>query len=105
MAKFNFYNQLVKKSGNHWVDTSLYDIQPPAILRPCIDALRQQFESSNFAFEFQNGTSLFQGTFGKDVLKFQLKNIYMMILLFLDEKVNKKMFYTDLIKVIKPVGS
>ena len=40
MVPFGFFNQIIRKSGNYWVDTSMYDIQPPAILRNCITAIR-----------------------------------------------------------------
>lgn len=36
--------------------------------------------------------------------KFSLKNIYLMILLLIDEKPNKKMFFTDITKEIRPIG-
>lgn len=33
ISKFNFFNQIIIKSGNHWNDTVQYDIQPPNIFR------------------------------------------------------------------------
>lgn len=44
MSKFNFFNQILKKSGNHWASTLFYDIQPPAILRNCLTAIRSELK-------------------------------------------------------------
>ena len=49
--------------------------------------------------------SLFSGKFAKDSYRFQFKNIYLIILLSIDEKRNKRMFYTDIINDIKPLGT
>ena len=107
VSKFTFFNQIIKKSGNHWADTASYDIQPPIILRSCIEAIRGATKNVNFIFELQNGTSLFTGTFKnkKEQLKFQFKNIYMIILLLIDEQPNKRIYFVDLVKSIRPVGS
>lgn len=45
---------------------------------------------------------MFSSTINNEVHRFQLKNIYLMALLLIDEKPNKKIFYTDLIKEIRP---
>lgn len=95
LSKFTFFNQIITKSGGHWADTLSYDIQPPEVLRPCIEAIREAGKNTNFVFELQNGTSLFMGTFKskKEPFKFQFKNIYLMILLLIDEQPNKRLFF------------
>lgn len=98
IASFGYFNQLIKKTGNFWVDTSMYDIKPPNIIKDCITAIREQLSNENLVFELHNGASLFSGAVGTEVFRFQLKNIYVMALMLIDEKPNKKMFYTDIIK-------
>ena len=45
MSPYGFFNQVIRKSGNYWVDTSMYDIQPPILLRNCITTIRTELES------------------------------------------------------------
>ena len=47
---------------------------------------------------------MFSSTIGTEVHLFQLKNIYLMTLLLIDEKRDKKLFYTDIVKEIRPLG-
>jgi len=56
-------------------------------------------------FEYFNGASLFTGSINGVLHKFNLKNIYLMILLHIDESPGKKMFFPDIKKAIKPFGS
>jgi hypothetical protein len=59
MKKFNFFNQIIRKSGNFWSDTSKFEITPPILLKDCITTIRDQLKEENLIFELQNGTSLF----------------------------------------------
>lgn len=40
MKKFTFFNQIIRKTGNFWADTSKYEIQPPIILKDCLTTIR-----------------------------------------------------------------
>lgn len=48
---------------------------------------------------------MFTATIKNQLFSFQFKNIYMIILFLIDEKVNKRMFYNDILKEIKPAGA
>lgn len=50
MAPYGFFNQIIRKSGNYWTDSSMYDIQPPAVLRNCISTIRGELENENLVF-------------------------------------------------------
>lgn len=50
---------------------------------------------------------MFTGSFKnkKDTFKFQFKNIYLIILLLIDEQPNKRMFYNEITNKIRAIGS
>lgn len=50
MSTFGFFNQVIRKSGNHWADTHAFEIQPPLVVRPCIDNMRDYYKDKNFVF-------------------------------------------------------
>lgn len=60
--------------------------------------------NTNIQFEFNSGISLFKGDFDNGKKQnFQFKNIYMIVLLFIDEE--KKVLFGNLKKKIESVGS
>lgn len=44
MSAYPFFNQIIRKTGNLWVDTSMYDITPPKILKNCLETIRSELE-------------------------------------------------------------
>lgn len=44
MKKFNFFNQIIRKSGNFWTDGTKFEITPPILLKDCITTIRDQLK-------------------------------------------------------------
>lgn len=48
--------------------------------------------------------STFRATIGKNKYTFSLNNLYVLILFSIDEKLNKKMFFNEILDQITPAG-
>lgn len=103
--KFHFLNQIIIKNNTFWNESTFFDIEPPNVLRKCISETINYIEkNANIQFELFNGVSTVRSTMNKGKYTFQIKNIYIVILLHIDERPNKKMYYGDIIDKIKPTG-
>ena len=74
-------------------------------LQQSFNVVSEYFKNSNtnIQFEFNTGVSLFKGDFDNGKKQnFQFKNLYLLILLFIDEE--KKMLFGNLKKKIEAVG-
>lgn len=66
--------------------------------------MKQVPNNSNISFELFNGVSTVLFHNGEITLNFIFKNIYVIILLLIDEKPNKKLYYNEIIEKVKPTG-
>jgi hypothetical protein len=100
-------NQLIVKNANNWPERNTYNVEnPPSQILRCYNAVSDYFkrDNTNIQFEFNSGVSFFRGDYDNGKKQnFQFKNIYMLILLYIDE--GKKVFYGDLKKKIESVGT
>lgn len=101
-------NQIIIKTAVYWVEKSTYTVATPplALMRPS-QVIEEYFhkQNNNIQFEFNNGVSTFKGDFAKNKRQnFQLKNIYLLILLFIDEAERKTLLFGNLKKKIEAVG-
>lgn len=99
-------NQLIIKNTNFWPEKSTFNIEnPPSFLLKSYKNISNYFSNNNtnIQFEFHSGVSIFKGDYDNGKKQsFQLKNIYLLILLYIDEE--KKILYGNLKKKIEAVG-
>lgn len=96
--KYHFLNQIIIKNNTFWNENTFFDIQPPTVLRNCVQETIKEIEkNANIQFELFNGVSSLRATIGKNKFNFSIKNIYIVLLLWIDEEPNKKMYYSKLL--------
>jgi hypothetical protein len=98
--------QIIIKNAIFWPERTTYTVENPPrqLLKPFNVALEYfKKENTNILFEFNSGVSLFQGDYltGKKQ-RFMFKNLYMMILLFVEEE--KRILFGNLKKKLEASG-
>lgn len=100
-----FLNQLIVKKNSFWPDGIYFEINPPTIIRQCtIDTVKKLENNGMIQFELFNGVSTMRVNTPKAKYMFDIKNIYVMILLSIDEEPNRRMYYSKILEKIKPSG-